>query len=60
LTDTKKLRTSRKTSKALDRLRERLDVERFDTATPALTKKQRSLIVRKAFGLDKGKIKRFW
>jgi len=59
LNESTTIRVSKKTLEALERLREKLDVDSLDEAIQSLVKRQRRTILERAFKLDDGQIKPF-
>ena len=53
------IRVSRSTLNMLERLRKKFKVKSLDDTIKALIRQQRKVLIDKAFGLDKGRIKAF-
>ncbi len=53
------IRVSKKTAETLEHLREKLNAKNLDETIQLLVKKQRKLVLDKAFGVAKNKIKPF-
>lgn len=53
------IRVSKRTLEALERLREKLDVDSLDEAIQSLVKRQRRAILERAFKIDDGQITPF-
>ncbi len=53
------IRVSKKTAETLEHLREKLKAQNLDETIQLLVKKQRKLVLDKAFGAAKNKIKPF-
>jgi hypothetical protein len=50
---------SKKTAEALERLKEKLNAESLDETIQSLVKKQRKVVLDKAFSIDRDRIKPF-
>ena len=59
MNETTTIRVSKKTAEALENLKEKLKAESLDEAIQSLVKKQRKIILDKAFCIDKGKTSSF-
>jgi predicted CopG family antitoxin len=59
LNETTTIRVSKKTAEALERLKEKLNAESLDEAIQSLVKKQRKVVLEKAFSIDRDRIKPF-
>ncbi len=59
MNETTTIRVSKKTAESLENLREKLKAESLDETIQTLIKRQRKIILNKAFRIDQGRIKSF-